>query len=194
MTAVVALSIILDSFVIIGFYALIILLGWSYSLKPLRLAYRGVGEIVIFSLFGPALVMGGYFIQTGIFPTLQGFLLSLPFGFFTTAILFANEIPDFVQDKKSGKITWVNFLGPQKSFLIYYLLIILGFSAILSAIYAGYLGKIAIFSFIFIVPAVKAAGILSRHYADKEKLVVSSKITVAIQMWVSIILILDLIL
>jgi len=192
--SVIVLSIILNSLSIIGFYLLIILLGWSYSLKPLKLACRGVGEMVIFFLFGPALVMGGYFIQTTIFPTLQGLILSLPFGLFTTAVLFSNEIPDFVQDKESGKITWVNFLGPQKSFRLYYLLMILGFGTILYAVYTGYLGRIAIFSLVFIAPAIKAGGILRRHYAEKEKLVVSSRITIALQMWVSIILILDLIL
>ena len=192
--AVIVLSVLLKSFSIIGFYALILFLGWSYSTKPLKLAYRGLGEVVIFTLFGPALVMGGYFIQTKIFPSPQGFLLSLPFGFFTTAILFANEIPDFTQDKQSGKINWVSLLGERRSFLIYYLLVFLGFGAILLAIYRGYLGIIAILSFFFILPAIKAAQILRRHYADKEKLVASSKMTVAIQTWVSIFLILDLIL
>jgi len=192
--AVVALSVMLDSLAVIGFYALILFLGWSYSVKPLQLAYRGVGEVIIFILFGPVLVMGGYFIQTKIFPSPQGFLLSLPFGFFTTAILFANEIPDFTQDKKSGKINWVNLLGQRRSFLIYYLLVFLGFGAILSAICRGYLGIIAILSFFFILPAIKAARILRRHYADKEKMVASSKINIAIQTWVSIFLILDLIL
>jgi len=192
--AVIVLSVLMKSFSIIGFYALILFLGWSYSTKPLQLAYRGVGEVIIFTLFGPALVMGGYFIQTKIFPTLQGFLLSLPFGFLTCAILFANEIPDFPQDKRSGKINWVSLLGERRSFLIYYLLVFLGFGAILFAVYRGYLGRMAILSFFFISPAIKAGQILRRHYADKEKLIASSKMTIIIQTWVSIFLILDLIL
>ncbi len=192
--AVIALSVLLESLTIIRFYALILLLGWSYSVRPLQLAYRGLGEPVIFTLFGPALVMGAYFIQTGIFPTLQGFLLSLPFGYFTAAILFANEIPDYAHDKKSGKITWVGLLGERWSFLVYSILMCLGFGSIILGIYAGYLGKISAFSFLLILPAIQAARILSRDYADKKKLVVSSGITITIHTWVSLLLILDLIL
>jgi len=153
-----------------------------------------MGEMVIFLLFGPVLVMGGYFIQTKVFPSLEAFVLSVPFGLFTTAILFANEIPDFPDDRKVNKLTWVCFLGPQRSFLLYYLLIFLGFSAILLGITLGYLGRISILSFLFIFPAIKAANLLGRYPFDKQKLMGSSKLTIAIQNSVSIILLLGVIL
>lgn len=189
--SVAALAFVLDNSAVIGFYLLIILLGWSYSVKPLKLAYRRCGEIVIFILFGPALVMGGYFIQTLIFPDLRSFILSLPFGFFTTAILFSNEIPDFAADKNSGKMTWVSLFGPQRSYQFYYLLEALGFGSIIWAVYRGYLGKFALFSLVLVFAAIKAAGIIKKQYADKEKLVVSSRITIIIQAAVSVILIID---
>jgi len=187
-----ALAISLKSVSIIGFYLLILFLGWSYSMKPIQFSYRGIGELIIFTLFGPAVVMGGYFIQTKIFPAGEIFILSLPFGFFTAAILFANEIPDFTQDIRSGKYTWVNLLGPQNSFLIYYLLMCLGFSAIVLAVYLGYLSKLAALSLFFILPAIRAGYILKKYWMDKEKLVESSKISITIQALASLILILDL--
>jgi 1,4-dihydroxy-2-naphthoate octaprenyltransferase len=188
------LALILHSFFIIVIFSLIILLAWFYSLRPLAFSYHHLGEVIIFLLFGPALVMGGYFIQTKIFPTLIGFLLSLPFGFLTTAILFTNEVPDCPDDKKAGKFTWVSLIGAGRAFIIYAFLICAAFIFILANVAFGNLKPLAVFSLIFILPAIKAVKILKQYPADKNKLIESSKITIAIQALVSIILILGLIL
>ncbi len=195
---ILALSCVLALTAVIGeprtvlYYFIIMFLGWAYSHKPLELSYHRLGEAVIFLLFGPALVMGGYFIQTRIFPDLKSFILSLPLGILTAAILFANEIPDYADDKKSKKITWVSFLGAGKSYLLYLVLIICAFIAIAVNLRLGFLGKIAYVSFIFIIPAMKASGILKNHYSDKEKLVVSSKLTILVHTLVSAVLIASL--
>lgn len=170
-------------------YAMIIFLSWEYSLKPFEFSYRGLGEIVIFLLFGPALVMGGYFIQTKIFPDLKSFILSLPFGFFTTAILFANEIPDFREDKKIGKCTWVGLLGPGRSFILYLIIIFLGFLSIFFGIARGYLNQISRLSIILIFFVVWAANILKKFPKEKLKLVKASRLTIAFQTLAGIILI-----
>lgn len=188
-SCVLALTIIIGQPHAILFYPLIMFMGWAYSYKPLKLSYRRIGEPVIFLLFGPTLVMGGYFIQTGIFPDLKSFLLSLPFGILTLAILFANEIPDYPDDIKSGKITWVSFLGAGKSYLLYLALIACVFITIVVNLRLGILGKTAYFSFIFILPAIKAAGILKNHYSDKEELVISSRLTILMHTLVSMALI-----
>lgn len=192
---ILGLSCVLILTVIIGeprtvlYYFIIMFLGWAYSHKPLELSYHRLGEAVIFLLFGPALVMGGYFIQTHIFPDLKSFILSLPLGILTAAILFANEIPDYSDDKKSKKITWVSFLGSGKSYLLYLALTICAFIAIAVNLRLGFLGKVAYISFIFIIPVLKAAKILKNHYSDKGKLVVSSKLTILVHTLVSIVLI-----
>ena len=188
---VIGLAFILKSVFVVLIYLLIILLSWQYSARPLRFSYRLSGEIFIFLLFGPALVMGGYFIQTGIFSDFKILILSLPFGFFTTAILFANEIPDYFEDKAAGKFTWVNILGQKHSYILYYLLMLAGFFSISMAVYLKYLGSVSAISLFLVFLAGKAANILRLNYADKTKLVQSSKITIAIQALVSIILIAD---
>lgn len=191
---VICMAAALNSARVMIYYAAILGLAWSYSHKPLQLSYRRLGEPVIFVLFGPALVMGGYFLQTGVFPDLKSLMLSLPFGFFTTAVLFANEIPDFPEDKKTAKFTWVNFLGRERSYLLYCTLVFMGFFSILTAIVMGYLSWAAIFSFLLIIPAVKSALILRRHPDNKRALVEASKLTIAVQALVSVILIFTLLL
>jgi 1,4-dihydroxy-2-naphthoate polyprenyltransferase len=188
-SCVVSLAAITGRLSTILFYLAIMFMGWSYSCGPLRFSYRRLGEPVIFLLFGPALVMGGYFIQTGVFPDLKSFLLSLPMGFLTTAILFANEIPDYPDDKKSAKNTWVSFLGQARSYILYFALIACAFIAIGASIALGFLGWQAYVSFIFILPALAAGKILKDHFADKAKLVISSKLTIFVHTLVSITLI-----
>ena len=192
--SVILLSIALNRLAVIGLYLAIIILSWSYSEKPLQFSYHRCGEFFIFILFGPALVMGGYFIQTGIFPDLKSFMLSLPFGFLTTAILFANELPDFSDDQKAGKFTWVSITGPERAFLLYYLLIGLAFLSILLNVIFGNLSVWALISFVFIIPAHKAAIILNKNSLDKIRLVESSKLTIVVQSLVSLVLILGAIL
>jgi len=186
---VILLVLILKSLFVLVMYLAIILFAWSYSAKPLQFSYHMFGEVIIFMLFGPALVMGGYFIQTRVFPDVESFSLSLPFGFLTTAILFANEIPDFLEDKSVNKVNWVNLLGKQRSYILYYLLICLAFLSILINLALGYLKPVALFSLVFIVFAVKAANILKEYPSDKLRLMESSKLTIATQTFVSIILI-----
>jgi len=189
---IVLLAVILKSSFVLLIYLLIIVLSWQYSSKPLAFSYNYLGELIIFLLFGPALVMGGYFIQTGIFPDAKSCIMSLPSGFFTAAILFANEVPDFPTDKKSGKNNLVSFFGAARAFRFYYALIFSGLLAIIFCVVLGYLSPVSIFSLLLVIIAVKAGNILRNYYSDKRKLMVSSQLTINIQALSGIILILGL--
>jgi 1,4-dihydroxy-2-naphthoate octaprenyltransferase len=192
--AIISLAIILKSLLIISLFLIILFLSWSYSIKPLQLVYHYLGEIIIFVLFGPALVMGGYFLQTGTFPDLKSFLLSLPFGLLTTAILYVNEIPDRADDEKAGKFTWASIVKAGNSYLIYCTLIILAFVSIVFNVIYGLISSWALISFVAIFPVIKAVVILKKWPNDKVRLVESSKLTIVIQSVVSLILIVGIML
>lgn len=183
------LSLLLKNISIILFFLFIIILAWSYSVKPLQFSYKRIGEFIIFILFGPALVMGGYFIQAGIFPTPEGFLLSLPFGFLTAAILYINEIPDFSEDIKVRKNTWISIFTPKNAFIGYFILVSCAFLSIIICIVWGYLNTASLVSLIFIIFAVKAGKIARNYYSDKIKLMDASKLTIAMHTLVSLVLI-----
>jgi len=193
-SCVIILAVITGNLSVAGYFLFILFLGFSYSHKPLQLSYHRLGEAVIFTLFGPALVMGAYFIQTGIFPDIKSFVLSLPFGFFTTAILYSNEVPDFGEDSKSGKHTWVSITGLKKAFILYYLIVVLGFVSIALGVFFGFLNLISCFAFLLMIPAYKSSAILKTYPGNKLKLMESSKLTIGIQALVSIILIISVLL
>ncbi len=186
-----ALAFVLRSPQVAGYFLAIGFLARAYSAPPFKLSYRGMGEAAIFILFGPALVMGGFFIQTGVFPSIKSFLLSLPFGFLTTAILFVNEIPDFPQDSKAGKTTWVSISGQSQSFIVYYALIGLAYLYIL---FNGLLGNAGAFSMsaLGMIPLAWQAGrIVKRHYQDKRLCMRASQMTIIIQTATSVVLLID---
>ncbi len=192
--SVIILAIILKNILILPLFLTVLILAWSYSAKPLQLSYRRFGEIIIFMLFGPACVMGAYYIQTNIFPDLKSFILSLPFGFFTTAILYSNEIPDSKDDINANKFTWVSGVGEKCAYMLYYALQALAFSSILLNVFLGYMNFFALLSLALIPVVIKAANILKRHAGNKERLVESSRLTIAVQALTGLILITSFIL
>ncbi len=193
-TAVFFLVYMLKTSAVIGYYLLILIMGICYSQGPLRFVYRYLGEPVIFVLFGPALVMGGYFIQSHIFPSTDAFVLSLSFGLLTTAILFANEVPDYKVDIQVKKFTWVKLTGVKRAYMMYYLLVFAGIAAIGVNIYQGALSLLSLASLALIPLIVKAGIIIKTHYNDKPKLVEASKLTIFVQTVIGLLIALDLIL
>jgi 1,4-dihydroxy-2-naphthoate octaprenyltransferase len=79
-------------------------LALSYSGPPLRLSYRGLGELTIGCIFGPLNMTGTYYAACGeIDRTL--ILFSVPIGLLVMNIVYVHSILDFVADKKIGKQT-----------------------------------------------------------------------------------------
>jgi 1,4-dihydroxy-2-naphthoate octaprenyltransferase len=81
-----------------------IALAVAYSLRPLQLAARGIGEIAIGIGFGVLPVMGAAWLQSGVFDT-AALLVAVPTAVWVTAILLINEVPDLRADAGAGKRT-----------------------------------------------------------------------------------------
>lgn len=187
----VVISLYLNNLFPLFAYLAVIFLGWQYTGLPLKFSYRALGELVIFLLFGPVLVMGAYFIQTGVFADIKSLVISLPFGFFTLAILISNEIADYLNDKNVQKYTWVVWTGGKLAYFIYFIVIILGFFSIIFCVYSNYLNNFALLVLFLIPDSIKAGAILKKNYADKVRLCESSKIVIWLQTKVSLILIMS---
>ncbi len=186
------LGLALKSSFVFFMYFIIIVLSWQYTALPLRLSYRYLGEFFVFLLFGPAIVMGAYFIQTGIFPDLKSFFLSLIPGVLTAAILFSNEVPDYGDNVVAGKNNLVKVFTPEKSYLFYYFLFMLSYSLIIAGVLLQLLKPLALFSLIFLPIVIKAGNTLKRYWREKSKLVKSSEATILLQILIVVVLILSL--
>jgi 1,4-dihydroxy-2-naphthoate octaprenyltransferase len=89
-------------------------LAYFYHAPPLRLAYRGLGELAVALAYGPLTAAGTYLVQHH---RVAGnvLLLSLPVGLQIAAFLWINEFPDAKADEASGKRTLVVRLGRRRA-------------------------------------------------------------------------------
>ncbi|MBF0410759.1 MAG: prenyltransferase [Candidatus Riflebacteria bacterium] len=171
-------------------FAVVLGLAWQYSCPPLKFAYRGFGELIVFICCGPACLAGGVYLTGGGYPSIGQWLLSFPFGFLTTGILLANEVPDYFEDKASEKRNLVVRLGQEKGWLLFLLIEICGWISIAAIWYLGYLKSIVALATLIAFPLVLwATFILKNNPQQKELLVLSSKLGIAVQTIVSVILI-----
>jgi len=82
------------------------LITYFYTGEPLKLAYRGVGEVLLAMNFGPFIIIGSYYVMTDqLLPVDYLISMALPSLLFITAILLVNEIDDIEADQLVGKNT-----------------------------------------------------------------------------------------
>lgn len=76
--------------------------GLFYTMPPLKLAYRGLGEITVALAFGPGVMMGTYLVLTGTYSA-DVFLVSGIVGALIGGVLLLNEFKDVKTDQEVGK-------------------------------------------------------------------------------------------
>jgi 1,4-dihydroxy-2-naphthoate octaprenyltransferase len=104
--------------------------AFFYHASPLRLSYRGLGELAVAIAYGPLIACGTYLVQRGTLgdPTLAGLALGL--GALVSAFLLANEFPDARADETAGKRTLVVRLGRKRAAHLFGFVQAVGFAAV----------------------------------------------------------------
>jgi len=155
--------------------------AFFYTAPPLRLAARkGLGELFIGLNFGPLITAGTVMALTGRVAW-QDFVIGLPVGLLTTAILWINQFPDEDSDRVSGKHNLVVVLGKERARWGYVALMAAAFGIGAAGAVMGVfpLGALAILGGLPL--AVSASRTLFRHYADRE-LVSANAATINLQL------------
>lgn len=93
---------------ILGFLG--ILGGYFYTAKPFSFKYHALGDILIFLMYGPAIVAGTYYALTGTFNWVTIYV-SIPPGLLITGILHANNLRDIIHDRKANIKTLATVFG-----------------------------------------------------------------------------------
>lgn len=88
---------------VIGVVGFVVSIG--YTAPPLKLVYRGLGEIAVAVGFGPLMLVGAYVVQTEGVVSWEPVIASIPIALLVALILYVNEIPDRRGDRHAGKLT-----------------------------------------------------------------------------------------
>ena len=141
--------------------------SYYYTAPPLRLAARrGLGELVVGLNFGPLATAGTVYALTGRV-TLTDFLIGVPIGLLTTAILWINQFPDEQADRQTGKINLVVVLGARQARWGYLLLLAAAFGLLLYWLITGLFPMGMLLAFLSLPLAVYAVRIAFRDYYQR---------------------------
>jgi 1,4-dihydroxy-2-naphthoate octaprenyltransferase len=131
-------------------------LGWSYHGPPLQLAYRGLGELDVVLIYGPAIAMATHVLMAG-----QSYVAvvwaSIPLGIFIAAFLWLNEFPDHDADLGAGKRNLVVRLGKRRASRLLPLIYIVGLLLLAVAMALDILPTGTSLAFVAAIPAAVAS-------------------------------------
>jgi 1,4-dihydroxy-2-naphthoate octaprenyltransferase len=118
--------------------------AWAYTGGKKPYGYFGFGELSVFIFFGLVATVGSYYIQTEQF-NWQIFLLAMPVGTLSCAILAINNLRDLPQDKLVGKRTMAVRIGEKNTRAFFMLLL---FTAQITALAAAGINPLALITLI----------------------------------------------
>jgi 1,4-dihydroxy-2-naphthoate polyprenyltransferase len=160
---------------VIGFIG--ILSGFFYTAGPVKIAYRGWGELLVGITCGPLVVLGAYYVQTRAM-TVEAVVISLPVGILITAILYINEFPDYECDKAVNKKNLIVRLRPEKARIGFYIIMVCVYLSIGMGWLLGILPRAALVSLLTIPMALKASLVLHKEYNKGKRLVPAMAMTI----------------
>jgi 1,4-dihydroxy-2-naphthoate octaprenyltransferase len=146
----------------IGVLGLIV--GLGYTAPPLKLVYRGLGEIAVAVGFGPLMLLGAYVVQSGGALAWEPFVASIPVALLVALILYVNEIPDRRGDAHAGKRTLPVRFGRQAVIAGYRIAVIAAYAAIVVGVLGGTLPVTALLTLLAIPLALRVSNGLEPNY------------------------------
>lgn len=165
--------------------------SYFYTAPPLRLAARkGLGELLIGLNFGPLATAGAVYAMTGSVSPWD-FLVGIPIGILTTAILWINQFPDEVSDRETGKINLVVLLGTKRARWGYLVLLAVAFGLLLYWLATGML-PLSAFLIILSVPLAIYAGRIAVREYDQRSLIRANAATIQLHLAFGLLLVIGL--
>ena len=161
--------------------------GFCYTAPPLKLGYRGVGEIFIFLDFGLLPVLGAHYVQAQAFSSGAAFA-GVCVGLLMTNVLWINQFQDAEADAAVGKRHWVVRLGRRRSSRVHAALFALAYGAIVIGAAAKALPAWAMLGLLSAPLAVRASCVSSRCCDHLDRLTPANVGTIAVHLLTSLLL------
>jgi 1,4-dihydroxy-2-naphthoate polyprenyltransferase len=148
----------------IGFFC-----AYFYTAPPIRFGYRGLGEVAQLLCFGPGIGLGAYYVQTQKV-SWEAFWGTLPFGIMLFSMITINEIPDYTEDRKGGKLNLVARFGRKTGVRLFTFSLLSAYGVILAGVVFGMIPLLGLLSLLTLPIAFKTISVLKAHYEDPQRM------------------------
>lgn len=146
---------------LIGLFGGLLYTGFNVAYK-----YYALGDLFVFLMFGPMMVLGTFTALTGQLDY-NTFFVSIPIGLLTVAILNANNIRDIKHDKQAKISTMATLMGVKASLIEYNLLVFGAFSSVIIMAVVGFIPYWTLLVLISLKPAIDNIKYLSAADVNK---------------------------
>ena len=151
-------------------FPLLLIAGFSAYFYNVYLSKWFLGEIFAGLCFGPLLVLGSYYVQTGRY-SWETLVASLAPGILTTNLLFLNEFPDWEADQKGGRRHFVISMGKKDASYLFVALLTASYLCIIAGVLTKMMPVVTLIGLGTIGFGWKAAKGALKYYDNTEKLV-----------------------
>ncbi len=107
-----------DPLILTLFLAISFLLTLGYTLPPLKLSYRTLGELDVGLTHSFMAIVFGHLIQGGVLSDLRPWLIALPLCLAILPAIILSGVPDYDADRSAGKRTVAVAFGIRSSILL----------------------------------------------------------------------------
>lgn len=165
-----------------------VFLSVFYTAPPLRLVYRGLGDLAVAAGFGPIMVLGTYAVVARRLDA-EALYASLPVAVFVMLILYVNQVPDRHGDARAGKNTLAVRLSPRAVVRGFDLALVTGFALIAAG---GLTGVMPAWTLLALLPAPLGRRVhraLVAHYEEPYSLMPAMGVNIGIHALTGLLLI-----
>ncbi len=168
--------------------------GYLYTGQPVGYKYYALGDLLVFVLMGPLMVIGGYLAVTGEYRH-EVLLLSLPVGCLVAAILAANNLRDVVHDGEAKVTTMARVLGAKGGRAEYVALVVGAYAIVAGLVLARILSPWTLLTLVSAPLAVKNLRlVLASRPGEAEDLATADVSTAQLHMAFGVLLIIGVVL
>jgi len=137
-----------------------------YTVPPVRYGYRGFGELGLLINFGPVICLGAFYVQTKSL-AMEPFVISFTLGFMMWSMIIINEIPDYEEDRRGGKLNLVARFGKKTGIILYVAGLIGAYGTILVSVLLGIAPFLVLIAFLTVPIAYSTCNVLKEQYSDR---------------------------
>jgi 1,4-dihydroxy-2-naphthoate octaprenyltransferase len=166
--------------------------GIFYTAGPVEFKYRALGDVAVFVSFGPAMVLGAYYVQAHHF-SWGPVLYALPVGLLVDAILHSNNLRDIQNDKVVHIKTVPILIGERRAKIMYYGLVFGAYGLTLLLVALGRFPLLTLLILLSLPLAIKVVSMVRHKDAlSVEKFAVIDAATAQLHLVFGILMILGL--